>query len=118
VFGCGGDRDSSKRSIMGRTALAADLAIVTSDNPRSENPDDIIADIVSGMADEAGRYEVVPDRRAAIARSIEAAQAGDSVLIAGKGHENYQIIGSETIHFDDCEVAAEELDRAFAEEQA
>ena len=116
VFGCGGDRDSSKRSIMGRTALAADLAIVTSDNPRSENPNDIIADIVSGMPDGTGRYEVVPDRRAAIARSIQAAQKGDSILIAGKGHEDYQILGSETIHFDDREVAAEELDRAFAEE--
>ena len=113
VFGCGGDRDASKRSIMGRTALAADLAIVTSDNPRSEDPNDIIADIVSGMTGEIGRYEVVPDRRQAIARAIDAANEGDSILIAGKGHEDYQIIGDKTIHFDDREVAAEELGRAF-----
>ena len=117
VFGCGGDRDASKRSIMGRTALAADFAIVTSDNPRSESPDAIIADIVSGMTDGAGRFEVVPDRRQAIARAIARAEAGDSILLAGKGHEDYQILGTETIHFDDCEVAAEELNRAFAEEQ-
>lgn len=114
VFGCGGDRDASKRSIMGRAALAADYAIVTSDNPRSENPDDIIADIVSGMADGAGRYEVIADRREGIARAIACAKPGDSILIAGKGHEDYQILGSKTIHFDDREVAAEELDRAFA----
>ena len=115
VFGCGGDRDASKRSIMGRTALSADYAVVTSDNPRNEDPNDIIADIVSGMAEGTGRYEVLPDRRQAIARAIECANPGDSILIAGKGHEDYQILGSETIHFDDREVAAEELDRAFAE---
>ena len=114
VFGCGGDRDASKRSIMGRVALAADHAIVTSDNPRSEDPDAIIADIVSGMAEGEGRFEVEPDRRAAIARAIALAEPGDSILLAGKGHEDYQILGSETIHFDDREVAAEELDRAFA----
>ena len=114
VFGCGGDRDASKRSIMGGVALEADYAIVTSDNPRTENPDDIIADIVSGMGAGEGRYEVVPDRREAIARAIAYANEGDSVLIAGKGHENYQIIGSEVRHFDDREVAAEELEKAFA----
>lgn len=114
VFGCGGDRDASKRSIMGRKALSADYAIVTSDNPRSEDPQAIIADIVSGMSSGSGRYEVVPDRREAIARAIACAQPGDSILIAGKGHEDYQILGSQTIHFDDREVAAEELDRAFA----
>ena len=117
VFGCGGDRDASKRSIMGRAALAADYAIVTSDNPRSESPDAIIADITSGMTGAAGRFEVVPDRREAIGRAVRLAEPGDSVLLAGKGHEDYQILGSETVHFDDCEVAAEELDRAFAEEQ-
>lgn len=114
VFGCGGDRDASKRSIMGRAALDADFAIVTSDNPRSEKPGDIIDDILGGMGSGEGRYEVVPDRRAAIARAIELARPGDSVLIAGKGHEDYQIIGSEVHHFDDREVAAEELERAFA----
>jgi len=100
---------------MGRTALSADYAVVTSDNPRNEDPNDIIADIVSGMAEGTGRYEVLPDRRQAIARAINCANPGDSILIAGKGHEDYQILGSETIHFDDREVAAEELDRAFAE---
>ena len=114
VFGCGGDRDAAKRSIMGEAALQADYAIVTSDNPRTEKPEDIIEDIVSGMGDSAGRYEVVPDRRAAIARAIELAQPGDSILIAGKGHEDYQIIGDQVLSFDDRVVAAEELDRAFA----
>ena len=114
VFGCGGDRDASKRSIMGRVSLGADHAIVTSDNPRSEDPDAIIADIVSGMAGDEARFEVEPDRRTAIARAIALAESGDSILLAGKGHEDYQILGSETIHFDDREVAAEELDRAFA----
>ena len=113
MFGCGGDRDAGKRSIMGREALEADRAIVTSDNPRSEDPLAIIADIESGMGAGAGRYEVVPDRRAAIARALELAQAGDSVLIAGKGHEDYQLIGDAVLHFDDREVAAEELERRF-----
>ena len=113
VFGCGGDRDSSKRSIMGRAALEADWAIVTSDNPRTEDPLAIIDDIVSGMGQADGRYEVEPDRRAAIARAIAYAQPGDSILLAGKGHEDYQIIGTEKHPFDDCVVAAEELNRAF-----
>lgn len=113
VFGCGGDRDSGKRSIMGREALSADYAIVTSDNPRSEDPLAIIADIESGMSAGKDRYEVVPDRRDAIARALELAQAGDSVLIAGKGHEDYQIVGDEVRHFDDRAVAAEELERRF-----
>ena len=113
VFGCGGDRDSGKRSIMGREALSADFAIVTSDNPRSEDPLAIIADIESGMSAGKDRYEVVPDRRDAIARALELAQAGDSVLIAGKGHEDYQIVGDEVRHFDDRTVAAEELERRF-----
>ena len=99
---------------MGRVALDADFAIVTSDNPRTEKPQAIIDDILGGMGDGEGRYEVECDRRAAIARAIELARPGDSVLIAGKGHEDYQIIGSETHHFDDREVAAEELERAFA----
>lgn len=113
VFGCGGDRDSGKRSIMGREALSADFAIVTSDNPRSEDPLAIIADIESGMSAGKDRYEVVPDRRDAIARALELAKAGDSVLIAGKGHEDYQIVGDEVRHFDDRAVAAEELERRF-----
>ena len=114
VFGCGGDRDASKRSIMGRAALDADYAIVTSDNPRSEDPNDIIADIVSGMGDAEDRYEVVPDRREAIARAIALAKPGDAILVAGKGHEDYQIIGDKVLSFDDCKVAAEELEKVFA----
>ena len=113
VFGCGGDRDASKRSIMGREALEADYAIVTSDNPRSEDPLAIIADIESGMGAGSGRYEVVPDRRSAIARALEVARSGDSVLLAGKGHEDYQLIGNEVLHFDDRAVAAEELEKRF-----
>ena len=97
-----------------RAALEADYAVVTSDNPRNERPEDIIEDIVSGMGEGSDHYEVEPDRRAAIARAIELAEPGDSILIAGKGHEDYQIVGAETLHFDDREVAAEELERAFA----
>ncbi len=111
VFGCGGNRDRGKRPLMGAAALTADYAVVTSDNPRDEAPEAIIEDIVGGMADE-GRYEVVPDRRAAIERAIALAGPGDFVLIAGKGHEDYQVLNGQTIHFDDCEVAAEALRKA------
>ena len=117
VFGCGGDRDSAKRPIMGKAALEADYAIVTSDNPRSEDPAAIIADITAGMGAEAGAYEVVLDRREAIARAVAVAEPGDCVLIAGKGHETYQIVGGETLSFDDRLVAAEELERVFGSAQ-
>ena len=113
VFGCGGDRDSGKRPIMGKAALAADYAVVTSDNPRTEDPQVIIEDIVAGMSEGSDHYEVVADRHEAIARAIALAQPGDAVLIAGKGHEDYQIIGTEKHHFDDREVAAEELKKVF-----
>lgn len=113
VFGCGGDRDTSKRPIMGKAALAADRAIVTSDNPRHEEPAAIIADIVSGMGSGKGQFDVEADRRAAIALALTLAQPGDSVLIAGKGHEDYQLVGDEVLSFDDRVVAAEELERAF-----
>ena len=104
VFGAGGDRDRSKRPRMGAAAAAgADLLIVTSDNPRSEVPEAIIDDICAGIP--AGtRFERVPDRAAAIARAAELAQPGDTVLVAGKGHENYQEIGGERFHFSDREV--------------
>ena len=114
VFGCGGDRDASKRSIMGRVSLDADYVVVTSDNPRTEDPDAIIDDIVSGMGEPGGRYEVVGDRREAIARAIQIAEPADAVLVAGKGHEDYQIVGDEVRPFDDRKVAAEELERAFS----
>ena len=113
VFGCGGDRDATKRPIMGKAALAADYAFVTSDNPRTEDPDAIIEGVVAGMTAGEGKYAVEPDRRKAIAKAIEFAQPGDSILVAGKGHEDYQIIGTEKIHFLDAEVVSEELERLF-----
>jgi len=111
AFGCGGDRDRSKRPRMARAvARAADLAIATSDNPRTEDPGAIIADICTGFEPrQRCLVEVEPDRRAAIKRAIEFARDGDTVLIAGKGHENYQIVGTTRRHFDDAETAAEFL---------
>jgi UDP-N-acetylmuramoyl-L-alanyl-D-glutamate--2,6-diaminopimelate ligase len=112
VFGCGGDRDRGKRPQMGRIASElADLAIVTSDNPRSEEPDSIIGEIVAGAA---GDVEVEPDRREAIARAIDAAQEGDVVVIAGKGHEQGQQFADRTVPFDDRDVAREALRRLGA----
>src|SRR3954470_20792760 len=106
VFGCGGDRDREKRPLMGRIAQdLADVAIVTSDNPRTEDPLAIIDEIVAG----APRLEVEPDRRAAIARAIESGREGDVVLIAGKGHEQGQDVAGVTHPFDDREVAREVL---------
>lgn len=114
VFGCGGDRDSAKRPLMGAAALKqADYLVVTSDNPRSENPMAIIDDIVEGINTSEDVYTVEPDRRGAIACAIAHAKPGDTVLIAGKGHEDYQILNDETIHFSDVEVAIEELEKAF-----
>ena len=105
VFGCGGDRDPTKRPKMGRAATQlADWTVITSDNPRTEDPEAIIAGIVAGATE--GRYEVEPDRRSAIRRALAQAQPGDVVVIAGKGHETYQILGDRTIHFDDREEAA------------
>jgi UDP-N-acetylmuramoyl-L-alanyl-D-glutamate--2,6-diaminopimelate ligase len=110
VFGCGGDRDPEKRPIMGRAAgQNADIAIITSDNPRSEDPVGIILQVEDGLKETAATYEVEVDRRKAIARAISLAAAGDCVLIAGKGHEDYQIFAERRIHFDDREVAREEL---------
>jgi UDP-N-acetylmuramoyl-L-alanyl-D-glutamate--2,6-diaminopimelate ligase len=105
VFGCGGDRDRGKRPEMGAIAARlADDVIVTSDNPRGEEPQAIIAGIVAGMP--AGRCVEVPDRGAAIARTIAEADDDDVIVIAGKGHETYQVVGDEVIHFDDREEAA------------
>lgn len=109
VFGCGGDRDRGKRPDMGRaSADLADLSIVTSDNPRTEDPDAIIADILPGLGDAPHRVEA--DRRKAIDLAFRTAKEGDLVVIAGKGHETYQTIGRENIHFDDREVAREILE--------
>jgi UDP-N-acetylmuramoyl-L-alanyl-D-glutamate--2,6-diaminopimelate ligase len=111
VFGCGGDRDRGKRPLMGRIASElADVAIVTSDNPRSEEPEAIIAEIVAG----ASAAEVEPDRREAIARAIGSAGEGDVVVIAGKGHEQGQQFADRTVPFDDREVARDALRRLGA----
>jgi UDP-N-acetylmuramoyl-L-alanyl-D-glutamate--2,6-diaminopimelate ligase len=110
VFGCGGDRDRAKRPSMGRAASeGADLVIVTSDNPRSEDSQRIIDEIVSGIPSETAVI-VEPDRRAAIGRAIDAAEAGDVVVIAGKGHETTQEIGDEVLPFDDRIVARTALE--------
>jgi UDP-N-acetylmuramoyl-L-alanyl-D-glutamate--2,6-diaminopimelate ligase len=112
VFGCGGDRDRSKRPIMGSMAArGADIAIVTSDNPRSEDPDAIIAEIKRGMRSGAEVVELV-DRREAIEYAIGAAEPGDVVVIAGKGHEQGQTFADETVPFDDVTVARESLQAA------
>jgi UDP-N-acetylmuramoyl-L-alanyl-D-glutamate--2,6-diaminopimelate ligase len=109
VFGCGGDRDRGKRPEMGAIASRlADLTIVTSDNPRTEDPTSIIEDILRGVARES-RYEVVPDRAEAIQRAVRSSSKGDIIVVAGKGHEDYQIIGTETIGFDDREVVRKAL---------
>ncbi|MBQ3451088.1 MAG: UDP-N-acetylmuramoyl-L-alanyl-D-glutamate--2,6-diaminopimelate ligase [Selenomonadaceae bacterium] len=108
VFGCGGDRDNSKRPIMGKLAAEfSDVVIVTSDNPRTEDPEKILDEIEVGIGEKI--HERIVDRRAAIFRAIELASAGDIVLILGKGHETYQILKDKTIHFDDREVAREAI---------
>lgn len=104
LFGCGGDRDPSKRKLMGAVAVeGSDLCVVTSDNPRSEDPKTIIRDIEEGM--EGKRYQVIPDRNLAIQVAVNVSEEGDIILIAGKGHETYQEIGSKRIDFDDRRVA-------------
>jgi len=109
VFGCGGDRDRQKRPLMGQVVdLNADHAIITSDNPRKENPDAIIAQIEKGFRSD--RYEKIVDRAAAIGRAVELAQPRDIVLIAGKGHENYQEFADHTVPFDDIQVARRALE--------
>lgn len=105
VFGCGGDRDSKKRPIMGRLAVdISDYVVVTSDNPRTEDPRKIVDDILQGIPEEKkGAVEAIVDRRQAIHAALSLAASGDLVVLAGKGHEDYQIIGKEKIHFDDKE---------------
>jgi UDP-N-acetylmuramoyl-L-alanyl-D-glutamate--2,6-diaminopimelate ligase len=117
VFGCGGDRDVSKRPLMGQAAgRHSDLVIVTSDNPRSEDPERIIDDIMEGISDPMGTVERVPDRRAAIDRAVREARPGDMVLVAGKGHENYQIIGERIVPFSDVDELARSIKKAMGED--
>lgn len=117
VFGCGGNRDRTKRPQMGAVAgKLSDYAWVTSDNPRKEEPDAIINEIVAGMEDVQGRYAVESDRGLAIIGALDSAKPGDTVLIAGKGHETYQIIGETRIHFDDREEVMKWLDRTKGKE--
>lgn len=111
VFGCGGDRDRSKRPLMGEIAAQlSDKVIITTDNPRSEKPEEIALDIEVGIR-RIGKdnYQVIPDRKEAIKEALFSAEADDLVLIAGKGHENYQIFADHTIHFSDREIVAEFL---------
>lgn len=113
VFGCGGDRDKGKRPLMAQAGLAlADKVILTSDNPRSENPNDILADMQAGMScDDHYRTIIEPDRKTAIAHAVQHAQAGDIVVIAGKGHETYQEIKGVRYEFDDAQVVGQMVEQ-------
>ena len=114
VFGCGGDRDKAKRPLMGAAAeKAADMVYITSDNPRSENPAEIINEILKGIK-ERNRVLTIPDRRDAIIEAMNRCEKGDTVIIAGKGHEDYQEINGVFYHFDDCEIIEEWLGRSGA----
>jgi UDP-N-acetylmuramoyl-L-alanyl-D-glutamate--2,6-diaminopimelate ligase len=117
VFGCGGDRDRTKRPRMAKVAeQLADFLVVTSDNPRTENPNDIIAEIVAGFehtTHDASRITIEPDRKKAIELVLNSAREGDIILIAGKGHENYQIIGRQKHHFSDQEIAQKYIEERF-----
>jgi len=106
VFGCGGDRDRGKRPEMGRIAAEqADIVIITSDNPRTEDPEGILNEIEAGMG--GAPHERIEDRRGAIARALDVASADDVVLLAGKGHETYQVRGTEKLPFDEKEIVNE-----------
>jgi UDP-N-acetylmuramoyl-L-alanyl-D-glutamate--2,6-diaminopimelate ligase len=115
LFGCGGEKDRTKRPVMGEvTGCLSDLTILSSDNPRSEDPLKIISDIVVGLQKTAGKYLIEPDREKAIQMAMDEARSGDIVLLAGKGHENYQIVADRTFEFDDREVARRALrERGF-----
>ena len=112
VFGCGGDRDKDKRPLMGKIALKyGDYILITTDNPRSENPKSIIKDIERGLTNNKSKYEIIIEREKAINKSIKMAENNDIIVIFGKGHETYQIFQDKTIHFDDREVAREAIRR-------
>ena len=110
LFGCGGDRDSTKRPLMASMAARyADFLIITSDNPRTEDPQHIIDDILLGLHNTDVPYVTIPDRREAIAYALNNAQKGDTVFLLGKGHEDYQVLSGGKIHFDEREIVAEIL---------
>ena len=110
LFGCGGDRDKTKRPKMGRMATdLSDIVVVTTDNPRTEDPEEIIKDILIGTVGSKAEVVCVTDRSEAIAYALNIAEKGDTVLLAGKGHETYQVIGKERVHYDEREVVAEIL---------
>ncbi len=112
VFGCGGDRDRDKRPKMGAAAVKkADFCVITSDNPRTENPEAIIEDILPGVSGFEGKYKAITDRTEAIRYALSIAKDGDVVLLAGKGHETYQDIGGEKIHYDEREIVKEILNK-------
>ena len=112
VFGCGGDRDKTKRAIMGKIGTElSDISVITSDNPRTEEPMQIIKDVAHGI--EKDNYEIVENRRDAIKRAMEIASPGDIIVIAGKGHEDYQVLKEKTIHFDEREVISDILKEQF-----
>jgi UDP-N-acetylmuramoyl-L-alanyl-D-glutamate--2,6-diaminopimelate ligase len=111
LFGCGGDRDSSKRPIMGKIAgELADYCVITSDNPRGEDPISIIRMVEEGTKETSCPYKIIPERREAIFEAVKILDETDTLIVAGKGHETYQIIGDTTVHFDDLEVAREALE--------
>jgi UDP-N-acetylmuramoyl-L-alanyl-D-glutamate--2,6-diaminopimelate ligase len=110
LFGCGGSKDRTKRPVMGEvTGRLSDLTILSNDNPRQEDPLKIISDIIVGVQKTSGKYVIEPDREKAIGLAMDEARAGDIVLLAGKGHENYQILAERTLEFDDREVARRAL---------
>jgi UDP-N-acetylmuramoyl-L-alanyl-D-glutamate--2,6-diaminopimelate ligase len=112
VFGCGGNRDTTKRPIMGAIAARhADKIIITSDNPRNEVPEAICEEVAKGIADPAIKYEMIVDRKAAIQHAVSISVPGDTIVIAGKGHEDYQIIGDQKIHFSDQEILREAFEK-------
>jgi UDP-N-acetylmuramoyl-L-alanyl-D-glutamate--2,6-diaminopimelate ligase len=120
LFGCGGEKDRTKRPVMGEvTGRLSDLTILSSDNPRSEDPLKIISDVIVGLQKTAGKYLIEPDRERAIGLAMDEARAGDMVLLAGKGHENYQILADRTFEFDDRVEARRALrQRGFSEPQS
>ena len=114
IVGCGGDRDKLKRPIMGKIAgEMSDYTIITSDNPRTENPFHILSEIEAGVKETGKPYESIENRKTAIFLGVKNLRPGDSLIIAGKGHENYQIIGKDTIHFSDYETAVEAVNHVF-----